>query len=201
MLILGCPAKMSDLFPERSTSSQLPLLPGKADQTLVGCISSSMSPNTQGQTRRKPFLQGISIHLFPAKIRFPTCTAVSCPESRGPQCTFGLTLGSARSTITYDQLLSGASLWSLMHWCTMRKMKNGKVLRTKFRELFNSDSMSLLIFFWSTSSFFPLPFFENLAIADFQKMSLVGKIKLAIPGWLPPPLGEILPPRKIRILV
>jgi len=75
MLILGFPAKMFDLFPERNISSQLPLLPGKAGQTLVGCISPSMSPNTQGQTRRKPFPQAVSIHLFPAKIQFPTCTA------------------------------------------------------------------------------------------------------------------------------
>lgn len=79
MLILGFPAKKSDLFPEWSTSSQLPLtvlslLWGKADQTLVGCISLSASPNTRGQNHRKPFPQGLSVHLFPAKILSPTCT-------------------------------------------------------------------------------------------------------------------------------
>lgn len=71
-----------------------------------------------------------------------------------------------RSVILRGQLVQSNAL---MH---NEENKSGKVPRTKFRELSNSDSMSLLMFFfffWSTSPFFLLSFFEKLVIADFQK--------------------------------
>lgn len=189
MLILGFPAKKSDLFPERSTSSQLPLtvvslLWGKADQTLVGCISLSASPNTRGQNHRKPFPQGLSVHLFPAKILSPTCTTKFPAHEAGSPEHLRLNSGLWQKHHYLRALTPGASRvggvavaggWvggCLLHCCTARKMQSAKVLATEVRELFNSDSMSLLFFFffWSTSPFFLIPFFfEKLVTAEFQK--------------------------------
>lgn len=115
----------------------------------------------EARTTESRFRRGLVFTCFLLKYSPLPVPRSFLPMKQGPQSTFGLTLDSDRSTITYEHLLLGPAgsvgwRWRgggwvggcLLHCCTARKMQSAKVLATEVRELFNSDSMSLLFFFF-----------------------------------------------------